>query len=1237
MLFAIESIVNYEKQGQGLDADNRDDGEFSVNDSMVCIIISGVLYYFAAIFVSSIAPNQGSEPREMKELLQPLKRCSKPVDEARLPLMRVQQADIPAAVENVPSNVVAKSTVQFVNVYKVMRGNVVMNPFTMGLYSDEIAVLLGNESSGKSVLCGMLTGYTQPTSGDVFFYGRSIIDSTSFFRKYIGVAPKENIIVPELTVEEHLEFYVRLRLIESSEEPDKEVVRLSHLFGLNSILKVSSNMISPENARKLSLAQCFVGEPNLMFFDSPTRGMDIHTRSNFWTLLRKLRENRSILVVTDNIDEAHQIGDRIGIISDGQLQCHGSIGFLESWYGLGYDVRLHKNASFTREHFVAFLTVSFPRAKIMNEDPSSLDVKLPIDTIALGEFLGSESVKNPALGISSFHIHPITFEKILSRLTEQEDIPSTANTKQKLPRPASLPSLADYQQINQIKLSGFRLFASQVYAIIRKRIDLASRKKIFYLCLYTAFTVVLLLSASIAKSYKQKSWPRLWLNQEIYPPEYVSYINSEQSALRQCCMEDQLSILDANPVTTIDEMTAFLVNKAAQENSPLVVGAYFLNQTAATVYTNISHFHSAPTMLNILHTTLARNLSASKDYVISVSSHPLPQLESEDDEQRDIVNAIAYCIMCLVYFAFAYEICFFVLLETRRGFRQLQIVSGIRPLAYWLGNFIVDYVFYMALVLVTIAVYNTTDVQFWVAENQTLAFSMILFSFGAAVIPFSYFVSVRQKRSLSGRFSTFWAIFVLSLFMVVVYIVMSEMESASDFTYILYLIFALNPPFVLSFATLKLAVPEFCRNIEEINECTPLSWEVAIRDSWTLVGLGVFYMTILHLVERFKFILPRLLDYLVHLRTPIKGDRPMDFNVAPDNITMRSLTKYLVQNPEEPKQLFKNVTLEVDRSSPVIVLGKKGSGKSAMTSILTRSSHSTSGLAAIKGYSVEAMEIAASGSIGYCPQNDCLVGMLSGRQHLELFARIKGLPEEDIERHITSLLSTFNLLDRADRLVKYYDVGSKRLLNVAIALVGHPEILILDEPSCRMDLSCRRIFWDRFDAISKDKCTLMTSRSMSECDVLDKKVAVLLNGRIECLGTVGDAYTQYGGKYLVEIEVDVERFDPLQVFMLSTFKWCELRHQGTNFAIFEIPRHKHDVDDVIQKINAARQGLSIKEFYVSTEPFDLVFKMKEPSSVIKTQNDIPTYLRIPLYLLASLWSGCSTFTTLRYSSDYQNL
>ena len=157
-------------------------------------------------------------------------------------------------------------------------------------------------------------------------------------------------------------------------------------------------------------------------------------------------------------------------------------------------------------------------------------------------------------------------------------------------------------------------------------------------------------------------------------------------------------------------------------------------------------------------------------------------------------------------------------------------------------------------------------------------------------------------------------------------------------------------------------------------------------------------------------------------------------------------------------------------------------------------------------------------SLGYCPQFDGVHPNLTATEHLRMYATIRGYRFSDTASIASELIERLALRKLADRrtLAGNYSGGNKRKLSVAIALVGEPPVVLLDEPSTGMDVDTKRFMWDVIRSL-KDQAVILTSHSMEECEALCDSVGIMVAGEFRCFGSLQHLKSKYGEGYSLNV------------------------------------------------------------------------------------------------------------------------
>ena len=187
----------------------------------------------------------------------------------------------------------------------------------------ELFSLLGVNGAGKTTTIKMLTGLTSPTEGDAFVGGYSITRQPERVKQRIGVSPQETAVAPNLTVKENLELICGIHGF-SKEKTQGKIQELSSKFALDTVLQRKAGKLSGGWQRRVSIAMALISEPEILFLDEPTLGLDVIARHELWEGIRGLKGHVTIILTTHYMEEAEALSDRIGIMKNGRLLATGT-------------------------------------------------------------------------------------------------------------------------------------------------------------------------------------------------------------------------------------------------------------------------------------------------------------------------------------------------------------------------------------------------------------------------------------------------------------------------------------------------------------------------------------------------------------------------------------------------------------------------------------------------------------------------------------------------------------------------------------------------------------------------------------------------------------------------------------------------------------------------------------------------------------------------------------------------
>ena len=209
------------------------------------------------------------------------------------------------------------------NLIKKYKSITAVDKLNLEINKGELFALLGVNGAGKTTVIKMLSCLTKPTSGDAVVGNYSITRESEKVKELIGVSPQETAIAPNLSSKENLELICGIHGF-SKEKTKTKTEELARQFSLDSILHRKAGKLSGGWQRRLSIAMALIGEPEILFLDEPTLGLDVIARHELWEVINSLKKKVTIILTTHYMEEAETLSDRIGIMKNGRLLSVGT-------------------------------------------------------------------------------------------------------------------------------------------------------------------------------------------------------------------------------------------------------------------------------------------------------------------------------------------------------------------------------------------------------------------------------------------------------------------------------------------------------------------------------------------------------------------------------------------------------------------------------------------------------------------------------------------------------------------------------------------------------------------------------------------------------------------------------------------------------------------------------------------------------------------------------------------------
>ncbi|CAK4545726.1 unnamed protein product [Aphanomyces euteiches] len=428
-----------------------------------------------------------------------------------------------------------------------------------------------------------------------------------------------------------------------------------------------------------------------------------------------------------------------------------------------------------------------------------------------------------------------------------------------------------------------------------------------------------------------------------------------------------------------------------------------------------------------------------------------------------------------------------------------------------------------------------------VSGTPFAALIVVFVLFGFAIVAFCYILSYLFVEPSASQTYIIMIDIVIGVILMAVSIVLDVMDSSKDTNTQLKFLWRLSPLFcvgnslnALSMASLYMAQGLISKDTSAFSTDI-LGWEIvylAIEAVvFPLIAIGIDYALSFPKIKAKVTKDPNVVDALFEVDEDVQREELRIASGAADKdaVVMKNIRKVY----KGGKVGVANLSLALPKGECFGHLGINGAGETTTMKIMTGDDLPTSGSATLGGFDIITQQLEVRRLIGYCPQFDALIDLMTVREHLELFAAIKGVPSGQIGATVKDKMEQMNLNDFEHKLAGTLSGGNKRKLSVAIAMIGSPPIIVLDEPSTGMDPVSRRFMWDVIADIStrsKESTILLTTHSMEECEALCTRVGIMVGGRLRCVGSIQHLKHRFGDGLMMHVRVahvtsaEVERF-----------------------------------------------------------------------------------------------------------------
>eukprot|EP00801_Mesodinium_rubrum_P001109 Mrub_01109.p1 GENE.Mrub_01109~~Mrub_01109.p1 ORF type:complete len:782 (-),score=153.79 Mrub_01109:67-2325(-) len=487
----------------------------------------------------------------------------------------------------------------------------------------------------------------------------------------------------------------------------------------------------------------------------------------------------------------------------------------------------------------------------------------------------------------------------------------------------------------------------------------------------------------------------------------------------------------------------------------------------------------------------------------------------------------------------------FIVKERETLVKQQQYVSGVGIVSYWLSNLVWDMIKFALSVSIVFVIFLLWDFKdlFYTEHGQLQSLLLGFFLFGCGSFSLTYMFSFAFNSMLKALVNTmtyFLGTGVVGYMANSVLAILARIDP-DDFYFWDKLVDVsmslLNPVYAFIRLFTQISLVHNSNSYEFSHD----AWDYDLVAKYHYYMSYTIYLCVGVLIAiEFSTVNFNLEADTNEVAPEQYGNHPNQIYIQNQNqnqissieasaVTVQNVNKVYSGLLLEPKEAVKSITFEGKYNSCFVILGTEGVGKSSLFKCMTGEVSPTKGDIYIDGKSITKNQNEVRKLIGYCPQDNSIIDLLTASEHLYFYGRLKYLEPVCLHNSVEQLLDMMNLRMNGEILAGRFSEGNKRKLMVACALIGKPKAILLDEPSTGMDPEAKRFMWNSIQKFKRDSGVVMTTHSMDEAEALADHLAIMKQGEFKFVGTLSQLRSQYSLGLYVDLMFKVSSQDITQL------------------------------------------------------------------------------------------------------------
>uniref|UniRef100_A0A4W2CGI7 ABC transporter domain-containing protein n=1 Tax=Bos indicus x Bos taurus TaxID=30522 RepID=A0A4W2CGI7_BOBOX len=1053
------------------------------------------------------------------------------------------------------------------------------------IYEGQITAVLGHSGAGKSALLRILSGSSVPTAGSVTIYNKNLSEMQDLeeIRKITGVCPQFNVQFDTLTVKENLRLFAKIKGIQP-----KDVQRVLLELDIQNIQDNLATLLSEGQKRKLTIGIALLGDPQVLLLDEPTAGLDPFSRHRIWNFLRERKADRVILLSTNLMDEADMLADRKVILSKGRLKCAGSSVFLKRRWGLGYHLSLYRNETCDPEKITSLINHHIPDAKLKTESKEKLVYTLPAERTNKFPDLFSDLDEDCSLGVLSYEVSTSTLNEVFTKLEGNSMAEQGTSIRMRHGRPISKWSCVSLvSRVSCVWLSPRTRHIPDLTVLFGKGLFPLIVESIFY--------------AMLNETADLEFKPELYFLSPGQLPQgprtSLLIINNTESNIEDFIQ----SLKHQNIILEVDDFENRNGTEDPSYNGAIIVSGK-RKDYGFSVVCNTKQLHCFPVLMSVVSNVLLRMFNQTQRIRTERSSYPLVS--------AGFARLPSWAVDLSPYIAMN------SVSDYKKRTKSQLWISGLFPSAYWCGQALVDVSLYSLMLLAMYLIFYLANREH-IYLTSRIVFVVLTLGYAASLVSLMYVVAFifRKRRKNSGLWS--FCFYVVSIY---------TNSSFSNFQCNIKHSCVCLEPDVGCTTGRKTGggFPELdCYYRTDLYECFMTPYFQALLFMFVLRCLEAKCGKKIMQKDPVFRISPQSRDARSNAEEPIGEDE----DVQAERIrTATALNTSIEEKPviiasclhkeyagqkkrcfsrRRKKTAVRNVSFCVKKGEILGLLGPNGAGKSSSVRMISGMMTPTAG---------EVQGDISIRFLGYCPQENVLWPSLTTREHLEVFAAVKGLRRADAHMAISRLVDAFRLHEQLDVPVQKLSGGAARKLCFVLSLLGDPPILLLDEPSTGLDPAEQKQLWQTVQRAVRNTArgALLTTHSMAEAEAVCDRVAIMVSGRLRCIGSIQHLKNSLGKDYILELKLkEASQGMSVHTEVLRLFPRAAPQERYSSSSAYRLPvQDVQPLSQAFHKLETVKRNFNLEEYSLSQCTLGKVFlELSKEQELGNVDEEVNTTMR----------------------------